>query len=328
MRFRRTGFAAVLFCLVFSPLAALAADYEYPAPWPSSDVVVTVPFNRGSEADTLFSLLRSAFEPAMKRKMEAAYIPGRAGADGWARMVDDAPTGATVTIVVLPDAFLRSMQRDSGVSLDFMAVTNVIAHMPCVLWAVEPGPVASVDAFIDAAAVMNGNYPVAGPGRYSAGQIVSRALDRESGARTTFLPYVDSVSAAKAALDKKADVFWGYAVPMTVTEYPGAKFKALAVAGVERLPSMPDVPTFRELGLNVVQGIDMALAVPVATPKITQEEISEYFSAVAKSHAYKTQAAALGFVPLDMDLESMPMFLTEMKTTAIRQMDIFELRNQ
>ncbi len=324
----RRAFAALCLCLALWPSPALAADVGYPPPWPSFDITVTVPFNKGSEADSLFTLLRPSFEAATKRKMQAVYAPGRAGADGWARMVDDTPNGATVTIVVLPDAFLRSLQPDSGVSLDSMAITNILAQMPCVLWVGEPVSVASLDAFVDAAAGMRGKYPVTGPGRYSAGQIAARALDREIGVRTTYLPYVDSVSAAKAVLDRLAEAFWGYSVPVTVTEYPSAKIKALAVAGVERLPSMPDVPTFRELGLDVVQGVSLGLAVPAATPKITREEISEYFSAVAKGQTFRTQAARLGFVPLDVDMETMPMFIQEMQTAARRQASTYDLREQ
>lgn len=328
MTTRRIAIAFFLFCLFLGPTATFAADSGYPPPWPDSDVLMTVPFNRGSEADVLFSLLKPPFEAATGKKMTVSHVPGRAGADGWARMVDDAPTGATVTIVVLPDAFMRSLQPDSGVSLNAMAVSNVIASMPCVLWVVETSPLASLNALVDAAKDMNGAFILAGPGRYSAGQVASRAFNREAGIRTTFVPYVDSVSAAKAALDKKVQAFWGYSAHVAVTEYPEAKFRALAVAGVERLPSLPDVPTFRELGINLVQGVNMALAVPVATPKITLEEISEYFSGVAKDRAFRMQASGLGFIPLDVGLEEMPLFLTEIKTTAKRQVDAFELHSQ
>ena len=325
----RRALATLCFCFLLLPVSSFAADHEYPPPWPSSDITVTVPFNKGSEADSLFSLLRSSFESKKKWKMLADYLPGRAGADGWARIMDGVPDGSTLTLVLLPDAFLRSMQRDSGVSLDSMSITNIIAQMPCVLWVGEPtASIASLDAFIDAAVTTKEKFMVAGPGRYSAAQIAARVLDREIGTRTTFVPYVDSVSAAKAFLDRHATAFWGYSVPVTVTGYPDAKLTPLAVAGVERLPSMPNVPTFREIGPNVIQGVSIGLAVSPTTPKITQEEISEYFSSLAKSQEFKTQASRLGFVPLDVDMETMSVFLMEMQTLAKRQANAYDLHEQ
>jgi tripartite-type tricarboxylate transporter receptor subunit TctC len=327
-------FAVPLFAAVFwlsscpAGVFAAAADSGYPPPWPASHIRVTVPFDHGSEADALFSLISEEFEAKTGKTAEARHVSGRAGADAWARMVDDAPDGSVLTFVLFPDAYLRSTQPDSGVFLDAMAVCNVIAYMPCVLWTAGPSSFGTVRDVADAAAGRNGTFMVAGSGRYSASQLAARVLNRETGVRTTYAPYAGTAAAAGAVLNRQADVFWGFSVRVTVPGFTHTALKPLAVAAERRAPALPDVPTFRELGMAINEGVYIGIAVPADTPKITREEISEYVSAVAKTPEFRTKAAGLGFSPLDIDLEAMPLFLAEMKAAAERKAESFSLGEQ
>ena len=315
-------------CAALFPGPAPAAQDDYPPPWPFSGVTVTIPFEKGSEADVLFSLIKPAFEARTGKAMEARYVSGRAGADAWARIVDDPPTGAVLTAVILPDVYLRSTQPDSGVFMESMAVCSVIASMPCALWAEERGAFTTVQAVADAAVGMGGNFMVAGPGRYSTGQLAARALDRETGARSTYVPYTGTGTAAKAVLNRQAGVFWGYSVRAAVPGFEKAAIAPLAVAAGERLPALATVPTFKEQGLNLTESVYIGFAVPADTPKITMQEISEYFSAFVASAEFQAKARNLGFVPVNIPLESMVTFLVGLNSDADRRAESFSLHEQ
>lgn len=317
--FRRVAFflAATAF-LAVPGIAGAAAPDEYPPPWPSADVTFTVPYSPGSEMEALFSLVRRGFEPHSGRKLVARNVTGRAGADAWARIVDDAPDGSVLTAVAIPDVFLRALQPDSGVSPDSLAVCHVIAYMPCVLWTAGQGAIDSLDAFAEIAVEGSGGLLVSGAGSFSIGQVAARTMDRELGVRTTYIPYSDTVTAAKAALDGKTHAFWGYSVPVIVEGAPADAFKPLAVASGERMPSLPDVPTFRELGIDFTLGMYIGVAVPLDTPKITCEEIDEFFVEFAASPGFQAGAVKAGFVPQTLDTASLPVFFTEMRASALK----------
>ena len=326
MRFRPTVVAvAASFVLLLTLPAGAAEDGEYPAPWPAGDVTFTVPFSRGSELDVLRSLIGANFTARTGKQFVPRYVDGRAGADAWAQMVDDPQDGTVLTAVILPDAYLRSLQPDSGVSLANMAICNVIAFMPLALWAPADGAYSSANDVVDAAAAGNGEFMVAGPGRFSTAQIASRSLDREGGVRSTYIPYTGTLTAAGAVARRQAEVYWGYSVPVAM---PGAKFKPLAVAAASRVPAMPDIPTFREIGLEVIQGVHIAIAVSVETPKLTREEVSEYFSELARSVAYRENAVRAGFTPMDVNLESLKLFLTQEVENAKKLSSDFTLADQ
>jgi tripartite-type tricarboxylate transporter receptor subunit TctC len=160
------------------------------------------------------------------------------------------------------------------------------------------------------------------------GQIAARALDRQAGVRTTYHPCADTVAAAKAVLAGQAGAFWGYSTPVSIADNPGAKFRALAVASRDRLPSLPDVPTFRESGMDLIQDASVTLAVPAQTPEITLEEISEYFSNQTQSPGFTELLTSLGFVPAHEDMKELTFFITEMRKYADRQAEAYELHNQ
>lgn len=326
MTFRHTVPAAAVLCfLLLAPPARAADGGEYPAPWPAGDMTFTVPFGVGSEVDTLRALIGASITVRTGKRFTPKYTVGRAGADAWARMVDDPQDGTVLTAVILPDANLRSQQPDSGVSLANMGVCNVIAHMPCVLWVPDGSSYNSVSDVIDAAAAANGGFTVAGSGRFSATQIASRSLDRQGGERSLYIPYTGTLTAAEAVARRQAQAYWGYSVPVAI---PGTKFKPLAVAAASRVSSMPDTPTFRELGLEVFQGVYIAIAVPVDTPKMTQEEISKYFSEFARSVAYRENAVRAGFTPMDVGGEDIKLFLAQEIENAKKLSSDFTLADQ
>ncbi|SBW04838.1 putative TRAP-T family transporter, periplasmic binding protein [uncultured delta proteobacterium] len=324
------SFAAVLFWFSLCPAASSAAatDPDYPPQWPDVNITVTLPFPQGSETDALFSLIREGFVAKTGKDAKVRYVPGRAGADAWARVVDDAPDGSVLTLVLFPDAYLRSTQPDSGVFLNTLAVCNVIAYIPCVLWTIEQNPFKTVQDVADAAADKGGAFMVAGSGRYSASQLAARALDREMGVRTTYVPYTGTVTAAGAVVNGQASVFWGYSARVAAPGLKNAKLRPLAVASGKRVPSLPDVPAFQELGMRVNEGVYIGVAVPADTPKITREEISEFFSAFAKTPEFRTKAVESGFSPLDIGMDSVSLFFTEMKAAAERKAESVSLGEQ
>lgn len=316
----------VLFVMLAAcPGAALAADTGLVPTWPAGDVKVTLPFSEGNESDAFFNLFKDAFAARTGKRFIANRISGQAGADAWARMADDAPDGSAITVVVFPNIILRSHLPDSGVYPSAMAFCHVGAYMPCVLWTTEPSSFDSAQAVADAARGMNGRFPVAGPGRYSAGQVAARKFDRLTGVKSTYIPYAGTVEAARAVRNGQAAVFWGFTVPVSI---PGVSFKPLAVAAKERVSSMRHVPTFYELGIDLMEGAYFGIAVPGETSEYTREDISVFFSECAESGILQDSAREMGFAPLNIKGEDAAVFVREQTAAARRTVEEFDLLNQ
>ena len=89
------------------------------------------------------------------------------------------------------------------------------------------------------------------------------------------------------------------------------KVRTLAVATEKRHPSLPDVPTFKELGLNWVDGAYRGVAMPKATPKALQQKMSDYFALLNADADNKKRLEEAGFVLVDIPVNKIPAFMKE-----------------
>ena len=321
----RRSLTTLLACLVLAfPGSGGAAD-ALPPQWPAQNVAFTVPFSKGGDADILVQLLLQPFLKATSFTLTPQYISGRAGADAWALMVDDPADGSVVTGIAIPHIILRARERDSGVSSANMGICHIFAYTPCVLWVPKDSAYTTLQAVSQAAAAARGGFLVAGPGRYSAGQAMSRIIDRASGARTTYIPYAGTVEAAQAVRAGHASAFWAHSIRPSIFS---DTFVPVAVASEARVPSMPDVPTFKELGIDVSLGVFHGVAVPAETPEEIRKKIGASFASITGTKHFQDAATALGFLPLSIAYDAIPGFFSEQEAFYAHLFDDYDMDTQ
>src|SRR3546814_10337706 len=97
-------------------------------------------------------------------------------------------------------------------------------------------------------------------------------FDRLAGVKTTYVPFKGTGAAVTALLGKQVAAEWGYT---SVGASHRDQVRMLAVAMDERHPQFPDVPTFKELGIDMSSGAYRGVAVPESTPEELRKQISE-----------------------------------------------------
>jgi tripartite-type tricarboxylate transporter receptor subunit TctC len=90
-----------------------------------------------------------------------------------------------------------------------------------------------------------------------------------------------------------------------------AKARALAVAMEKRHPLLPDTPTFRELGVDWVDGAYRGIGVPKSTPAEAKKRLSDLWAALNNDPEMKELAAKSGFELVNVGLEQMDGFMKE-----------------
>ncbi len=89
------------------------------------------------------------------------------------------------------------------------------------------------------------------------------------------------------------------------------KVRALAVAMEKRHPLLPDVPTFRELGTDWVDGAYRGIGVPKSTPAEARKRLSDLWAALNADPEMKELAAKSGFELIDVGTDKMDAFMRE-----------------
>ncbi|MCS5601127.1 MAG: tripartite tricarboxylate transporter substrate-binding protein, partial [Paracoccus sp.] len=80
-----------------------------------------------------------------------------------------------------------------------------------------------------------------------------------------------------------------------------------------RMPAFPDVPTFKELGLDLVGGAYRGVAVPASTPEDLRQRISDIVSEINADPDFVKKMEDGGFVLTDFTYDKMPEFIARMK---------------
>jgi len=91
------------------------------------------------------------------------------------------------------------------------------------------------------------------------------------------------------------------------------KVRLLAVATPQRLSYFPDTPTFRELGIDWVDGAYRGVGVPQSTPENLRRQISEMFSDIGRDADFRRQMTEQGLEIVDIPYDKMAAFMEERK---------------
>jgi tripartite-type tricarboxylate transporter receptor subunit TctC len=91
------------------------------------------------------------------------------------------------------------------------------------------------------------------------------------------------------------------------------KTRVLAVATPQRLAYLPDTPTFRELGVDWVDGGYRGAGVPKSTPEELRRRISQMFYEINRDPEFRRQMTEQGIEIIDITYDQMPAFIEERK---------------
>ncbi|MFN7642975.1 MAG: Bug family tripartite tricarboxylate transporter substrate binding protein [Burkholderiales bacterium] len=285
--------------LLALPAVAAWTSGAHAQEYPNKPVRIIVPFPAGTGPDTNARQIVAKMQPVLGQSIVVENRPGAAGQIGTDAAAKAAPDGYTLymgftsTISIQPYVFSKlpyNAERDfEPVSLVGTLRSGLLAH-PSVKAADMRELVAAAKANPDAF-----NAATQGIGTYShlAGEWFSAA----TGAKLRFVPYNTSSPYADLLAGTMQLMFDG--MPAAIGNIKGGKLKVLAVTGTGRHPSLPDVPTFAELGLPDYQPIAwIGLFAPAGTPAAIQEKLAAAVAAGAKAPDFVEQWRSFGGDPV------------------------------
>ena len=149
---------------------------------------------------------------------------------------------------------------------------------------------------------------LAGSGSNSANHAAHEKLALITGIQTTYVPYKGTGDLVPAVLG--AQVTGAMAYSAFAVNNKG-RVRALAVAMEKRSPQLPDVPTFRELGIDWVDGGYGGIGVPKSTPMDARRRLSELWSVLNNDPEMKELATKAGFDLIDINIDKVDQFMKE-----------------
>jgi tripartite-type tricarboxylate transporter receptor subunit TctC len=266
-----------------------------------------IPFGPGGESDISARFQQSFFKEKFKQDLVISYKPGGGGAVGWASLNGLNGDGHTIMGVNLPHIVIKPAQKEVGFTADSLSAFYWFHFTPDAIVVTADSPYENLQDFIDAAKQNPAAVTMSGSGKASANHLAQIKFDKMADIKTTYVPFKGTGASVTALLGKQVKAAWGYT---TVGATQGEAVRLLAVAMDARHPLFPDVPTFKELGYDIVGGAYRGIALPSSADEATRKDWSNKIAEINSDPVFIKKMIEGGFAMLDVAYEDMGDFMS------------------
>jgi tripartite-type tricarboxylate transporter receptor subunit TctC len=296
-----------LLSLIFGVLMSAAASAQS---YPSRPIRMIVPFPPAGITDLSARLVAEGLRAKFNQPVIVENKPGANGVIGLREMLKAEPDGYTLMASTLGSVVLTYAMEANP---PFDALHDVLpiagtAEYATAMVVNNKTPVHSVKEFID--------YAKARPGKLTFGSTGTAALDylavelfmKETGTRMVHVPYRGGPAALNdlmgGSIDLLIEVF-----PVVMEQVKSGLIRGLAVSSPYRLPSLPNVPTFKEAG---VSGVELTGWLGVygqpRMPEDVRATLGAAIAAIVKQPDIQEKFRAIGFEPTGLGVKEFSEF--------------------
>ena len=275
----------VLLSLLLASALAHAQDA-----YPSKPITMIVPFPPGGVADITGRPLAAMMERTLKQPVVVVNRTGAGGAVGMSAVAKAPPDGYTILMALSSISIFPVSDRINGKApayemKDFAPIA-LITSDPTVLVVRADGPYRTLKDFVAAAKANPGKINYSSAGVYSTLHVAMEIFAHAAGINLFHVPYQGGGPAVTALLGGQVEAL-ASGPAAAIGQIKGGKMRALAAWSDKRVPMMPDLPTFKELGYDAEFYIWAGVFAPASTPHPILARLRDAVRAAASDPDFK-----------------------------------------
>ena len=267
-----------------------AASTAFGQAYPSKPITMIVPFPPGGVADIVGRPLAAQMEKVMKQPVVVTNRTGAGGAVGMAAAAKSAPDGYTILMALSSISIFPVSDRIQGrppayEMKDFAPIALITAD-PTVLVVGADSPWSNLKEFVASAKAYPGQINYSSSGVYGTLHVAMEIFANAAGIKLFHVPYQGGGPALTALLGGQVHALASGPAP-AASQMKGGKVRVLASWSSERLPMLPDIPTFKELGYDAEFYIWSGVFAPAAVPSPVLDRLRAAVRVAATSAEFK-----------------------------------------
>lgn len=269
------GRRAFVAALLATPTLTVGAAENFP----SQPITLIVPYSEGGSSDTRARQIARHMAAHLGQPVQVVNHAGDGGNKGTGLIARSKPDGYTIGLGNLAP---MTVNRHMNPALPFdprtdLRAIGMIERGPLVLVVRVDSGITTVRALLDQARARPGQLRYASAGVGGAFHLAVELLEQQVGFTARHVPFDGGGKASEALIRQDVD-FKFDAIPAIAPMLKEAqpKVRALALASRRRSPALPDVPTFRELGIDGMEVSNwLGLVAPAGTPDPVIERLNQ-----------------------------------------------------
>ena len=268
-RLARAGLATAFAAAI---LPAAAQNY----PEPRRPVTIIVPYAPGGGTDTAARLMAAGLERELSATFQVVNRAGAASQIGLTELARAKPDGMTLAYAILPTVVThyRDPKRQAPYArASFQPiVTHYISTMTLSVRA--DSPYRSLRDFVEAARAAPGRLTVSDSGLLGTPHTTTLLLQGVTGAKFTAVHFTGGQPSVMALLGGHVDALAG-GVSDALPHWRSGQFRVLGIAAEVPDPALPEVPTMRAQGFDVISASIGMLVAPAGTPRAIVDTLAQ-----------------------------------------------------
>ena len=296
---------ALVLALCLAPFAAQAQSADK---YPERSIRIIVPFPPGGSVDVLGRLIAQRMQENWGQSVIVETRPGASTMIGTASVAKAEPDGYTLIIVVsnhtTNPALQPKMQYDALKDFEPIAL---LARTPVVLYAHPSLPAKDAKELVALGKAKTHTLNFGSAGTGSMTHLTGEMLKIKAGIEMLHIVYRGGTPAMNDLLAGHLPLQFA-TVAQALPQYRAGQLRALGISSAERYPSVPEIPTFREQGFDVVATEWYGLLAPAGTPKPIIEKLNHLVREAVGSEAYRRLMSTTLGVPFAGSPEELAAF--------------------
>ena len=269
--------------------------------WPDRPIEIVVGFAPGGGTDITARTLATYLEKELGGSVVVVNKSGASGAIGLGYVARSKPDGHTLGMTNMPGLLTVPIEREAGyVPADFTYLANLVRD-PCAFSVSVNSPYKTLADLVAAAKANPGKISVSTSGIGTDDHLQMVFFEKATGTKLNHVPFNGAAPQRNAVFGGHTDVGGmniGEAMP-----YNGINLRILAQAAEVRSVLAPEVPTFKEQGVDVVLASERGLVGPKGLSKEVKEKLEIALSKIAKNPAFiqqiRSQFTEIDYLPSD-----------------------------
>lgn len=296
MKLRRY-IAVLIAAFLLVPSLCIQSGWCQSQAYPSRQLTYLIPFDPGGQSDVEARRQQPHLARILGQQVLIDYKIGGGGALGWRELVRSKPDGYYFSGFNIPHTILQPLQQDVGYKTEQLVPVALFQRTPMGLAVPAKSPYKTLKEFIDAAKKDPGKLSVGGSSFFSGPHFAALLLEKLAGIKLSYVPFTGAAPQITALLGGHTDA--GMTFSNDLFRFKD-KLLILAMATDKRMEQFPDVPTFKELGFDLVEAVDRGIIVPPKTPPEIIAKLEAAFLEISNNQEIQEEMKKQGFVPLAM----------------------------